>query len=68
MLDLPFLNAMSQGVILVFLLSIQIYKDQVMSHSLVSNILLRSFMNILDVLGFILGKIVLNYWPSLHRF
>jgi len=41
---------------------------RVVSHLLVLSILLLSLMNILDVLGFILQRIVQNFCLSLHPF
>jgi len=54
MLDLPFLKGLNQSVLLVFLSSIPISGDLVVSHLLALGILLLPLMNIRDVLGFIL--------------
>jgi len=53
MLDIPFLNGLNQSIILVFISSILISGDLVMSHLLVLGILLLSLMNIRDVLRFL---------------
>ena len=49
-----FLKGLNQSVLLVFLSSISIFGDLVVSHLLALGILLLSLMNIRDVLGFIL--------------
>jgi len=53
MLGLLFLNVMSLDVILFFLSSNLTFGGQAMCHLLVLDILLRSMMSFLDVLGFI---------------
>jgi len=68
MLDQTFLKGLNQSVILVSLSSILISGDLVAYHLMVLGILLHSLMNIRDVLEFILRKIVLNCYPSLHIF
>lgn len=68
MLD-PFLKSLNQDVIMFFLVICSNSLDQqAVSNLLVLHILLLSLINILDILGFILWKIILNYWLSLHSF